>query len=172
MTHSDNQPEVWQKLPLSRFSVYTQMQVEAAEELGRDLTALLDSAIEGGVLDGLSFQRIYSLFWLWVLATYEITRTMSEYRACFSEPLADRIQGYKRHVAILRMPFAKQQFAGRKEPIGPEGSISAIDSSTKDLAFQVGVEVVWMRKLLSKFTQLVQSVRPQDVLCDLRDAPK
>jgi hypothetical protein len=172
MTHSDSYSEILQQRPLIRFSVYTQMQVEAAERLGSDLTALLDSAIEGDVLDGLSFQPIYSSFWLWVLATYEITRTMSEYKTCFSEPLASRIQDYKRHVAILRIPFAKQQFAGRKKPIGPEGSISAIDSSTKDLAFEVGGEVVWMRKLLSEFTQLVQSVKLQDVLCDLRDAPK
>lgn len=168
--HDETHPEVHEIAPLCRFSVYSQLQVAAVQRLATELEYLLDAAIEDDVVDTRSFQRIYGLFWLWVLATYEVSRTMSEYRSCFSTELGERILAYKRHVAVLRIPFAKQQFAGRKEPIGAEASISAVDARTKDLAFSVEGRVFWVRELLSEFEELIQSIKPKDILRDLREA--
>ena len=65
---------MWETVPLSRFSVYSQMQFEATQRLAKELRSTLDRSIEGDVIDGDGFQHIYGQFWLWVVATYEIAR--------------------------------------------------------------------------------------------------
>ena len=86
--------DMWQKKPLSRFSIFTQTQVEEVQRLSTDIINLLDKSINGNTVDGVSFQRIYGSFWLWILGAYEITRTMSEYKQCFTGPCAGEIENY------------------------------------------------------------------------------
>ncbi len=69
------------------------------------------------------------------------------------------------------MPFAKQQFQGHdKRPISAEASVYGVDTTKKDLSFQIGGKEIWVRATLAEFERFVGAVTVDDVLSDLRDA--
>ena len=159
------------RAPLVRFSLYSHAQVDAVKWLSSDLLARLDVCVSDGAVDGEGFQHIYGLFWLWVLGAYEVTRTMSEYKTCFSERLQGDIASFKKSISVLRIPFAKQQFQGRdKRPIAGENSVYALDTKKKDLCFEIEGKNIWMRDLIEEFDGFVGSITIDDVLGNLRDA--
>lgn len=164
--------QLYRENPLLAFSVYTHLQVDITRRLGAEVLATLDTAItpptvEGGATkaDGATINRAYGQFWLWVLAAYEVVRTMSQAAGCFSEPLAARLLEFKRHIAGLRIPFAKQEYArGSDQPIGSEASIAGIKGTPRDMSFEVQGVGYSVRELVSEFDNLIQGVRPDDVL--------
>jgi hypothetical protein len=156
--------------PLIRFSIYTHLQVEIVREIAAEILALLDSLPEGSAIDARVVNRAYGRFWLWVLAAFEVTRTMKP--ACFSGRLNERLGAFRRRVVVMRAPFTKQQLAGKKLPINAEASIAAWQHQGEpDFAFKVGDDFIWVRPLLAEFEDLVSSIKPDDILLDLRDAP-
>jgi len=161
--------EVLKMNPLLRFSVYTQAQVDAIKRLSAEIVELLDQSMSPGTVDGPGFQRIYGLFWLWVLGVYEIVRTMSEQKNCFSEKLKTEIASFKATISLLRMPFAKQQFRGRKVPISNENSVYGFDTTKRDMSFNVEGTVVSVREIMQAFDEFIQSITASDVLSDLRE---
>ena len=150
--------------PLVAFSVYTHIQVEIVRDLGRQILEILDSAFEPGMADGNCVNRAYGLFWLWVLGSYEVTRTMSQAESSFSNPLAVKLKTFKKKVSSLRMPFAKQEYPNKRRPIKAEASISGIDTQTGDLKFEVRGKVLSMRSFVNEFESLFSSVRLADIL--------
>lgn len=156
-----------------RFSTYSQVQVDALRRLSAEIRELLDSSISERAIDTAGFQRTYGLFWLWVLGAYEMTRTLSEYKKCFSERFQAEIAKFKGSISVLRIPFAKQQFQGRdKCPIGVEASVYGFDSTKKDLSFQIDGREIWVRSMLDQFDSFIGVVTIADVLGDLRDVGK
>jgi hypothetical protein len=161
--------------PLVAFSVYTHIQAGVVRSLGNDVLTTLNVAIapveSGG--DSTLINRAYGQFWLWVLAAYEIVRTMSQVRGCFSEPTAGSILAFKQHIAVLRIPFAKQTYAFTKQEyaaksktptrIGTDASISGFDVKTRDILFDVRGTKFSARKLVNDFDALIQSIKLEDV---------
>src|SRR5687767_1566334 len=73
------------KHPLLKFSLYTDVQVGLLRERGMEIIALLDDACgPDSSCDADAMMRIYGCFWLWVLGSYEVVRTMDEARSCFA----------------------------------------------------------------------------------------
>lgn len=160
------------KDPLVRFSVYSQIQAQTLRDVSAEICSLLDSSIrEEKFLEGSNLNVIYGRFWMWVLGAYEVTRTMSEYKTCFSSSLTNRVADFKAQISVLRMPFAKLQFKGCDNPIDGEASIYTIDMKAKDFVFQVSDKYYRMRELMNEFNSLVASIKPEDILLDLRAAP-
>jgi hypothetical protein len=171
MMSEDSPTAFLARYPLVRFSVYSQIQAQTLIDLSVEITGLMESSIKDGqFVDGSNIQLIYGRFWLWVLGAYEVSRTMSEYKSCFSGALNRRVSAFKAQISILRMPFAKLQFKGSDMPINGEASISGIDIETKDFVFHVGDKRFPMRWLMNEFVSLVASIRPEDVVRDLRAA--
>src|SRR5688500_1407574 len=109
--------------PLIRFSIYSHLQVKIIQSLGAKILEVLDNTFLDERIDGEAFTAIYGQFWLWILAAYEVSRTMSEYPRCFSERHNTEVTQFKRRVSVLRMPFAKLQLQGRdKQSINGEAS--------------------------------------------------
>ena len=166
-----NEPIVERMLdenPLIAFSPFTHGQVEILRDLATRLFAELDRTIGAGQVDGQGFQRCYAMFWLWVLGAYEVTRTMSQARSCFSEQLASRITEFKKRIAKLRMPFAKQEYAGRKQPIGAEPSVSGIDCDARDFSFAVEQQLFSVRETIAEFLAVFDGIKRDDILRDHR----
>jgi len=173
MTPEQTLADFLAKDPLVRFSVYSQIQAQTLRDVSTEVSSLLDSSIsEEKFVNGSNLQVIYGRFWMWVLGAYEVTRTMSEYKTCFSTSLNSRVADFKAQISILRMPFAKLQFKGNDKPINGEASIYSIDMKARDFIFQVGDKQFPMRWLMNEFNSLIASIKPEDVLSDLRAAPK
>jgi len=151
--------------PLVIFSVYTHIQAEITRGLGRDVLATLDAAFGPNGVDGSGFNRAYGQFWLWVLAAYEIVRTMYQSKGCFSDRLVRRLGEFKKRIAELRIPFAKQEYPGKRDrPIQAEASIYDVDAGAKDISFEVRGQVISARALLAEFEELVSTADAGDVL--------
>ncbi len=172
MTTEDTLAAFLARDPLVRFSVYSQIQAQTLRDLSNEITELIEASInDRQFVDG-SKLLIYGRFWMWVLGAYEVTRTMSEYKVCFSTNLNEKVAEFKAQISILRMPFAKLQIKGSDKPIGNEASIYSVDMEAKDFLFQVGDRKFPMRSLMKEFLGLLASIKPEDVLHDLRDAHK
>lgn len=166
-----------EQTPLVKFSVYTQIQSETISGLGQEILHTLDSAIRnqpgtaaGIECNGSSIKHVYGQFWLWVLGAYEIVRTMERAGKCFSPALRDRLQGLKKELALIRMPFAKQELPGKKVAVEGEPSICDVTETPPDLKFAIREKAISVRQLIEKFEQVFSGIGPPDVLADHRTA--
>lgn len=172
MGERDTIEQMLQQDPLIAFSVYTAIQVHTLNVLAREIFELLDSSMTAGSVDGQGFNRAYGMFWLWVLGAYEVTRTMCQAKSCFSPKLATKLHELKNRLSKLRIPFAKQEYAGSHSgtgtPIKGEASIYGLDTSRKDLTFEVKGTVLSVRDLVGAFESIFRSIKRQDILQDHR----
>ena len=164
MINNNHVEKILVEKPLVAFSVYTHLQVETVIDLGRQILEILNTAFKPAMADGDGVDRAYGLFWLWVLSSYEVTRTMSQAETCFSNSLASKVKSFKKKVSILRMPFAKQEYPGEKKPIRAEASIYAVDTHSGDLKFEIKGKVVSTRDLINEFETLVKSISRADIV--------
>jgi len=170
MSDIESLEEMYRKAPVSKFSIYTQIQIDQLKKVSDEILGILERNNVAGLFDGGDFQRSYGLYWLWVLGAYEVIRTMAEHGQCFSEPLRQKVGVLKEELAKVRMPFAKQQLKGQKDrAIGSEPSVVGVGEEDKDLLFQIEGKSVSCRKMLKRFEDFVQSVNYEEVLRDLRD---
>lgn len=158
--------------PLIRFSMYTDIQSKAVIDFGRaiirDLDGLVDADSRGDGVNGMRIPRVYGHFWLWVLGAYEIVRTMIAARQCFSAEFVLGLQPLKRKLAVIRVPFAKQERRGKSIPVGSEPSISTITWDPPDFRFDLYGEALSIRQLVEEFEATFAAVTPSDVLADHR----
>jgi hypothetical protein len=167
--------KILNKNPLTVFSVYTDIQCRTVQTLGREILLCLDVGItpdagtgQGTICGGDVINRGYGQFWLWVLGAYEIVRTMCQAEKCFSPRVANELKGFKRKLAILRMPFAKQELPGKDVPVRAEPSIYGIGDSPPDLRFDVEGQVLSVRELIGEFAAVFGGITRADVLADHR----
>lgn len=114
--------------PISRFSIYTHAQASAVIELGASIKEQFDTMIQDGNIVDMSNGNPYGKVWLWVIGAYEVVRTMSDqkWKGSWSEERYTQIQEYKKRIADLRVPFAKQEHRNGKA-VNHENSIYGID---------------------------------------------
>ncbi len=146
-----------------RFSPYTHFHVLTIVNMGREVRVELDACIDGDTVKMDGFSRSYSFFWLWVLGAFEILRTLLKKRACFSDDFAQRVRTLKGQVVRLRVPFAKLELSGNPAPIGPEASVSEVDSANKDIRFHIEGQGFSARELIASFEALAEAVKSTDV---------
>jgi hypothetical protein len=163
--------------PLVGFSVYSDIQSKAVQSLGLDVLKCLETGItvlpgeDSNVqCDGQVLNRASGLFWLWILGAYEVVRTMDGARQCFSARVAGQLTDLKAKLKLLRIPFAKQELAGQKIPIGGEAAIAGIRHAPPDLLYQVNGEVISAWAMIEEFRMVLTGIRRSDVLADHRTA--
>ena len=80
-------------------------------------TGFSRSTIKAGPIDQASM-----LMWYWTLGAYEVVRTISQSKQCFSETFNDKIADLKRQLSKARMPNAKMEKQGKKVPVNSNRS--------------------------------------------------
>ena len=148
--------EMHNKNPLTVFSVYTDIQSRIVRGLGQEILASLEVGItpedgtgKGVVCSGEVIDRCYGQFWLWILGAYEVVRTMSQAEQCFSPRVVIELKGLKKRLAILRMPFAKQELRGKPIPVRTEPSIYGIGASR--FAMMTGVSQTEAENIMRRY---------------------
>ncbi len=159
--------------PLINFSIYSQIQVNVLRDVGNKIKDLLDKALEKeGKIENPDFQKCYGLFWLWVLGAFEVTRTMESNKECFSPAKWKKIKDFKVKLIKIRAPFAKQQYAGKKESVKTELSVSGFDFATKDMYFKIEGKKYFIRPLIQEFDDLIDSIKISDIISPLPNSKK
>jgi hypothetical protein len=158
------------KHPLVRFSVYTEIQSSTILELGKQILSDMDDHLctGGRSVDGPTMNRVNGSFWLWVLGAYEIVRTATQAKKCFSPSFYADLHCLKKTLSILRMPFAKQELPGKKEPVASELSIYNILFTPPDLQFEIEGTILSIRDVIGKFREVFESIKAEDILADHR----
>jgi len=169
--------EYYNKNPLIFFSVYTDTQYKIVRSLGGDIVRCLEETIsidESGTvntrLTGEFTDDAYEKFWLWILGAYEVVRTMAQAKACFIDDVPQKLEELKQTLAVLRMPFAKQEPKGVKGAVSAELSIYSICGSPPDYQFRVGEQVVSVRELIGNFNEVLGSIKREDIVARHQDS--
>lgn len=162
--------ELYQGRPMIRFSAYSHLQAQAACELAEEILDHLDQLVqwEGSAVRLSTLVKVQNRFWFWVLGTYEIVRTMSQYRECFSDSLASQILEFKRDLAVVRVPFAKQEGRGSGRPISTELAVHSIVFDPRDVLYEIDGKQISTRQLTSRFIAFFKGIRAEDVTHDIR----
>ena len=130
--------EMYNRYPLLLFSGATQSQVTAVRELGNEILCIItQSKVAERALDSTKMMHAYNLFWFWVLGAYEVLRTMDQHKECFTATVAIEINNLKKNLAVVRVPFAKQELRGTGEPISGELFIYGFGSDLETLLFEI-----------------------------------
>lgn len=145
--------------PLMNFSYYTNMQVEILNKMESTIADMFANRKDAYVIND-----IYGSFWLWTLGAYEVVRTMSQAESCFSSVVYDQLLAFKRKLAKIRMPFAKQEYKGRKKPIFNESSISGMDTKKGDMTFTIESVTYSTKTMMEEFRSLMASIKSEDIL--------
>jgi hypothetical protein len=156
--------------PIACFSIYTHAQADAVIEMGVSIKEQFDTMIQDGNVVDMSNGDPYGKVWLWVVGAFEVVRTMSDpkWKASWSEDKYLQILEYKKRIADLRVPFAKQEYRSDKA-INHENSIYEIDFEGKSYLYKIKEKVFNVRDEINHFEGLINDIQLDDVLHDLRD---
>lgn len=153
----DSIKKMIERSPLVQFSLYTSVQVQTLRNVGGELSGLSKDWTDT-ITDS---QRVYDLFWLWVLGAYEVVRTMSQNKECFASHVQEKIAEQKRTLATIRMPFAKQELKGNSKPVYSEPSVVGVN---KSLEFLISGEIYNSTAVVEGFIEFVDSINPNDII--------
>jgi hypothetical protein len=137
--------------------LYTVTQVQSLDLIGKEIIGLSSNWTDT-IND---FQRTYSLFWLWILGAYEVTRVMDQHKDCFASHLQIKITTPKRLLAEIRMPFAKQELRGNSQPVCSELSVTDMNNG---LNFDIRGSNHNSTTIIEDFLKFVDSITPKDII--------
>ena len=162
--NTENWEEFLDKNPLARFSYYLNGRVWVLSEVQKEILDILDSSVIDNILIHERMSRAEMLFWLWTLGAYEVIRTMHQVKDCFAERIHLELFQLKKTLAIVRMPSAKMEKAGKKIPITSNRSASGFEFKTKDLIVGDPEDSKLARNLLTEFSCFIASLKKSDIL--------
>jgi hypothetical protein len=160
------QEQIFDRDPVSFFSFYLSGRVSVLSALADEIIENLERGFSAPRTNFESVARAESLMWLWLLGTYEVVRTMHQAKQCFSERVEGDLGSLKKLLAIVRMPAAKMEKAGRRSPVTSNRSPSGLDASNRDLLVNDPEDNkdVSARFLLAEFDRVFCKITRSDIL--------
>jgi len=153
--------------PLVRFSFYANGRVQVLLKLGVEILDELEAAFADD--SSVSFEHIAraeELSWLWVLGAYEVVRTMSQAKPCFSERAYKSLTKLKRELSHVRMPAAKMEAPGQAVPIDSSRSPAGLAASERDLLVGDPSNPKSLRNLIGGFYSVFSQIDGSDILAE------
>ncbi len=152
------------KYPLARFSYYLNGRVWVLLEIRTEILENLEVTVVDDVGYHENMSRAEMLFWLWSFGAYEVIRTMHQAKLCFSQRVQDELFILKKELAIVRMPSAKMEKAGKNIPVPSGRSASGFDAIKKDLLVGDPNNQKSARALLNRFSEFILSLDDLDII--------
>ncbi len=125
--------EILAREPLMAFSFYLSGRNNVLLMLRDEIIELLDDGFAEDGIDGTKIGRASDLMWLWTLGAYEVIRTICQAKKCFSQNFYDKAFELKKELAKARIPAAKMEKQGKREPVNSNRSPDGWDVANKDL---------------------------------------
>jgi hypothetical protein len=158
--------QVLEREPLVGFSHYLSGRVNVLLVIADEIIDNLEQGFSEDFVDGGRVDRAESLMWLWVLGAYEVVRTMCQAKTCFSSRALDELSRLKKLLSVVRMPAAKMEKPGKKEPVTSNRSPAGWNPAARDLFVNDPEQEpnVSARFLLAEFDRVVSSLTKDDVI--------
>jgi len=156
--------EILDREPLLAFSFYlsgrNNVLLSISDEIIENLDkGFLDTSIQTDLIGHAS-----TLMWLWTLGAYEVVRTMSQAKGCFSESFNKKLSKLKKELAKARMPSAKMEKQGKKIPVNSNRSPDGWDIEKKDLLIGDPEEPISGRLMLESYDEIMSSLTIKEVI--------
>jgi hypothetical protein len=158
--------QIVERDPLMAFSNYLSGRVHVLLAVADEIVENLDRGFSEERVNGGQVVRAESLMWLWILGAYEVVRSMCQAKTCFSEKAFDELSRLKKALSVVRMPAAKMEKPGRKEPVTSNRSPSGWDFAKRDLLVNdpdAGSDI-YARSILAEFDRVFSSIKKDDVI--------
>lgn len=153
------------QFPLAKYSFYAFGRVQVLMSVREEIIKELDLAYQDShSLLAEHIIRAESLSWLWVLGAYEVVRTMSQAKQCFSERAQVALGGIKKELSKVRMPSAKMEQQGRYVAVPSRRSPAALAVHERDLKIGDPGNPHSLRQLLDQFAKVFTSFEAADIL--------
>ena len=150
--------------PLLAFSFYLSGRNNVLLSISDEIIENLDKMFSNTQIMHQEFiDRASTLLWLWTLGAYEIIRTICQARECFSSSFIEKSIELKKQLAVVRMPNAKMEEAGKKKPINSNRSPDGLDFDNKDLLIGNPEKPISARKLIELYDQTMATLTKDDV---------
>ena len=150
--------------PLLAFSFILSTRNNQLATIADEIIELLDSGISPKFIDGSKVTKAGILTWLWLLGAYEIIRTMCQAKSCFSSEAMSKLLPLKRKLAKVRMPDAKMEKQGKKEPVISSRSPWCEIPESKDLLIGDPEEAYSAKAIIDEYFSVVYSLSEKDIL--------
>lgn len=164
--------QVVEREPLMGFSHYLSGRVNVLLAVADEIIDNLDQGFAEVCVDGGRVERAESLMWLWMLGAYEVVRTMCQAKTCFSQKTLGELILLKKSLSVVRMPAAKMEKPGKKEPVTSNRSPAGWSSATRDLLINdpEATPDISARSLLVEFDRVFSSMTKDDILARHEDS--
>ena len=158
--------QIVERDPIIAFSHYFSGRVQVLINVADEIMENLNQGFRGEAVDGDRIERAESLMWLWTLGAYEVVRTMCQAKGCFTESVLNQLKELKKTLAIVRMPAAKMEKAGKHVPVTSNRSPSGWDIQNRDLIVSdpESTSYVSARSILQEFDKVFSSIKKEDIL--------
>lgn len=155
----------YEENPLMVFSLFMPRYVNIVKNLGKEILSELSDKPSKKDESKTVKREVWEStdkFWLFVLSSYEVLRTLCQNKNCFKENMAEKICCYKKIINEIRIPFAKLEVAGKKEiPVYYENCIYSI--SNYDFCYKIKTKIVSARELITGYLSLMDEIQLSDI---------
>lgn len=155
--------EILEREPLIAFSFYLSDKNNLLLHLSDEIIENLDKGF-GTNIDTKIIGDASSWVWFWTLGAYEVVRTISQAKICFSDTFITKIHELKKQLAAVRMPSAKMEEQGEKKSVNSNRSPDDWDIEKKDLLIGSPENPKSARQLLELYDKTLCSLIPNDVI--------
>lgn len=157
--------EMVEREPLLKFSFYLSSRNNVLLALSDEIIEKLDEGFSNPqVINAGLVSDVSTLTWLWTLGAYEVVRTICQAKECFSSSFIDKASELKKQLAIVRMPNAKMEEAGKKKPVNSNRSPDGWDYDNKDLLIGDPENPVSARWLISMYDNTMAELTKDDIM--------
>jgi hypothetical protein len=161
--------EILEREPLIAFSFYLSDKNNLLLHLSDEILENLDKGF-GDTMNTKLIGDASSWTWFWTLGAYEVVRTISQAKECFSDTFITEINKLKKQLAIVRMPSAKMEEQGKNKPVNSNRSPDGWDIEKKDLLIGSPENPQSARQLLELYDKTLCSLKPDDVIKHHQDS--
>jgi len=157
--------QVLEREPLLAFSVYLSERNNNVLQLSDEILSNLELGFnDGRHIDATIIGNASVSMWFWTLGAYEIVRTISQAKECFTDEFIVKINELKKQLAIVRMPSAKMEEQGSKSiPVNSNRSADGWDLDSKDLIVGSPQNPKSARQLIELYDTTLCSLVPSDI---------
>ena len=156
--------EMIQREPLLRYSFFLSSKNNLLLNTIDTIKNKLDKGITKESINSDLVGDASILTWYWTLGAYEIVRTMTQTKDCFSIRLIQDLVVLKQKLAKVRIPNAKMEKRGKKEPVNSNRSFDGWDIQSKDLLIGDPNDYISARELFDLYDSTFSSIVVDDVV--------
>ncbi len=161
---------MFEREPLMAFSFYLSGRNNVLLSISDEIIDNLDNGFLGQTIKSDLIGNASTSLWLWTLGAYEVVRTISQAKECFSDSFNQKIADLKKELAKARMPSAKMEKQGQKIPVNSNRSPDGWNIENKDLLTGDPEDPVSGRQLIKTYDETMSSLTIKDVLKHHRDS--